>query len=386
MSAAYCCSAIRNARWKRRDVPVHVRVALVAAEAQHVEPFGRYRLADGSTDAVDAALELDVLVGGERVDHVGAVFERGDQCVAEQRRPLGEERDTYVVAEDHEVIVPLAGHDGADEARAGIGSARSRVARSRRYREGSSGTRAWSESGLARRMCAGGPASGSMSGSEHLGEDPGAARRADRPTHASPHADASGRARERVPAHVGPGARLCAARRRGRDEPSRGRRRRARAAALACSDDARGGLSIPRIALRHRLQNDVHGLDRSRHRMIGEDGKLVHRARRARRAGAAGARRGAGRGVVAAVGPRGRARRDPPSRRGSMERARRPTWRCGSSRPTCGTTCARRWRRRARGCRAVRPTKRVGAASPPTSAGRWRCSACARAWRSNAKT
>jgi hypothetical protein len=40
-------------------------------------------------------------------------------------------------------------------------------------------------------------------------------------------------------------------------------------------DDARGGLTIPRIALRHRLQRDVHGLDRSRHRMIGENGKLA---------------------------------------------------------------------------------------------------------------
>jgi len=39
--------------------------------------------------------------------------------------------------------------------------------------------------------------------------------------------------------------------------------------------DARRGLSIPRIALRHRLQRDVHGLDRSRHRVLGEDGKLV---------------------------------------------------------------------------------------------------------------
>jgi hypothetical protein len=39
--------------------------------------------------------------------------------------------------------------------------------------------------------------------------------------------------------------------------------------------DARHGLAIPRIALRHRLQYDVHGLDRSRHRMIGEDGRLV---------------------------------------------------------------------------------------------------------------
>ena len=40
-------------------------------------------------------------------------------------------------------------------------------------------------------------------------------------------------------------------------------------------DAARDGLSIPRIALRHRLQRDVHGLDRSRHRLVGENGKLV---------------------------------------------------------------------------------------------------------------
>jgi hypothetical protein len=40
-------------------------------------------------------------------------------------------------------------------------------------------------------------------------------------------------------------------------------------------DQARNGLTIPRIALRHRLQHDVHGLDRSRHRVLGEDGRLV---------------------------------------------------------------------------------------------------------------
>jgi hypothetical protein len=40
-------------------------------------------------------------------------------------------------------------------------------------------------------------------------------------------------------------------------------------------DDARRGLSVPRIALRYRLQTDVHGLDRSRHRVLGEDGRIV---------------------------------------------------------------------------------------------------------------
>jgi hypothetical protein len=40
-------------------------------------------------------------------------------------------------------------------------------------------------------------------------------------------------------------------------------------------DDARHGLSVPRIALRYRLQTDVHGLDRSRHRVLGEEGRVV---------------------------------------------------------------------------------------------------------------
>ena len=35
------------------------------------------------------------------------------------------------------------------------------------------------------------------------------------------------------------------------------------------------GIQVPRIALRHRLQTDVHGLDRSRHRLLEEDGRLI---------------------------------------------------------------------------------------------------------------
>jgi hypothetical protein len=39
--------------------------------------------------------------------------------------------------------------------------------------------------------------------------------------------------------------------------------------------DARDGLSVPRIAMRYRLQTDVHGLDRSRHRLVAEPGVVV---------------------------------------------------------------------------------------------------------------
>jgi hypothetical protein len=36
--------------------------------------------------------------------------------------------------------------------------------------------------------------------------------------------------------------------------------------------DAKDGLDVPRLAMRYRLQTDTHGLDRSRHRINGEDG------------------------------------------------------------------------------------------------------------------
>ena len=62
--------------------------------------------------------------------------------------------------------------------------------------------------------------------------------------------------------------------RRSSPSTSRTRRGAARAAASAARPSAQR-LTIPRIALRHRLQHDVHGLDRSRHRVLGEDGHLV---------------------------------------------------------------------------------------------------------------
>jgi hypothetical protein len=39
--------------------------------------------------------------------------------------------------------------------------------------------------------------------------------------------------------------------------------------------EARAGLSVPRIAARYRLQTDVHGLDRSRHRVLDGTGGRV---------------------------------------------------------------------------------------------------------------
>ena len=215
-----------------------------------------------------------------------------------------------------------------------------------------------------------------------------AARRAERPSHAPAHADAPRRARRRVPADVRARARRRAARRGRRDEPAGDRRRAARAAAAPARTTRARGLTIPRIALRHRLQHDVHGLDRSRHRMLGEDGKLVVELDVHGAPDAAGPRRGARRG-----------RRCTPSGRGvALDAIRKVVdgrWRglapdverALRRRRRVGTACGRRSRRPS-DVDAGRPARRscCGAASVPTSAGRWRCSGCAPGWTSSATT
>ena len=87
-------------------------------------------------------------------------------------------------------------------------------------------------------------------------------------------------------------------------------------------DDARDGLTVPRIALRYRLQTDTHGLDLSRHRITerrrrGREPPPHPRARPPWAARAAGDRRTDGRRRAPAVGaPHGvpvRRRRHRPS-------------------------------------------------------------------------
>lgn len=40
-------------------------------------------------------------------------------------------------------------------------------------------------------------------------------------------------------------------------------------------DARKGDLDVPRIALRYRIQTDIHGLDRSRHRFLAEPGRVI---------------------------------------------------------------------------------------------------------------
>ena len=73
----------------------------------------------------------------------------------------------------------------------------------------------------------------------------------------------------------GPAPRHRAGRRRSSPPTFRSSPKSSASCCRACSTRRATGSTIPRIALRHRLQHDTHGLDRSRHRMLGEDGTLV---------------------------------------------------------------------------------------------------------------
>ena len=105
--------------------------------------------------------------------------------------------------------------------------------------------------------------------------EPRAARRADGPPHPPAHADASRRARSRVSPDVGRAATASPWSRPSSPSTSRSYPRSSASCCRACSTKRATVSPIPRIALRHRLQHDVHGLDRSRHRVLGEDGHLV---------------------------------------------------------------------------------------------------------------
>ena len=171
--------------------------------------------------------------------------------------------------------------------------------------------------------------------------------------------------------------------RRSSPSTSRSYPRSSASCCLGCSTDARNGLTIPRIALRHRLQHDVHGLDRSRHRVLGEDGHLVveldrHGAATPQVLGA----------VMAAAALRDRVGVRCSTRSGGSSTgagpASPPTWNCESC-----STVSRRCRRPSRarvGTRRAAAKRRCGGASPRRNGGPWRCSACGSGWRWSATT
>jgi hypothetical protein len=66
-------------------MPVHVAVSLLAAEAEHVQSLGRDGAAERAANAVDHALQREVLILGEVVDDALAVLRRRHEHLAVQR-------------------------------------------------------------------------------------------------------------------------------------------------------------------------------------------------------------------------------------------------------------------------------------------------------------
>ncbi len=151
-------------------------------------------------------------------------------------------------------------------------------------------------------------------------------------------------------------------------------------------DAARDGLTVPRIALRYRLQTDTHGLDLSRHRITGADVEAGHhapdpRARPPRPARTAGDRRARWRRR------RSRRRDAAPRSASSTPRSARPGVPARGARGPAHVPGPARAAALPAGCAG---TGRVdagngqrratsGAACRRSGAGRWRCSGCARA-------
>ena len=105
--------------WRqRRDVPVHVGVALLAAQTEAVHPLGRNRRCDRSGHPVHDPLECQELFLAEISYPVLDMLFGCDQAVAEQGRIADEESNrggilVYIVVR----IVRVPGKDCTDKAR-----------------------------------------------------------------------------------------------------------------------------------------------------------------------------------------------------------------------------------------------------------------------------
>ena len=75
---------VRHAWWEWGHVPVYVAIALLAAEAEQVQPLGRDHLLDRLAHPIHPALKLQVLLFGEATDDAFDVATWTDQRVPAQ--------------------------------------------------------------------------------------------------------------------------------------------------------------------------------------------------------------------------------------------------------------------------------------------------------------
>ena len=115
---------VGHSGWQGCEMPVQVRVALLAAQAQRVHPLGGHRRGQCLGHLVHDVLEGEELVLVQVVHPVLDVPLGRHQAVAQQDRPAGQERDGAGVFVDIVVgIVRMPGQDRADKARPFAGPA-----------------------------------------------------------------------------------------------------------------------------------------------------------------------------------------------------------------------------------------------------------------------
>lgn len=107
----------RDAWRERSQMPVHVAVPLLAAQAEDIETLGREDPPDSLADAVDNRLQSKVLLEREVSRDLLAMFARRDEDVTAQPRILVQKRDRVgVFVDDVMSELRVAGQQLADEA------------------------------------------------------------------------------------------------------------------------------------------------------------------------------------------------------------------------------------------------------------------------------
>lgn len=108
---------IGHTRGERRNLPVQVGIALLAAKAEQVHPLRRHGRGNGLGNLVHHSLRRQVLRVGQFIDPVLNVPLGCNQAMTQQGRIARQERDRVAVVVDIVmVVVGMTGHDGANEA------------------------------------------------------------------------------------------------------------------------------------------------------------------------------------------------------------------------------------------------------------------------------
>ena len=107
----------RDAKGQRSDVPMHMTVALLAAQGQDIHPFRLDCFAHGLRRSIDDTLKGKIFLEGKVARHLLFMRNRRDQRIPVKHRIFIEKNDEVIGLADDVVAVQTTGNHFADETR-----------------------------------------------------------------------------------------------------------------------------------------------------------------------------------------------------------------------------------------------------------------------------